>query len=125
MRAGRKKKPCFRIVVMDSRKRRDGAYLEQLGMYHPDVRPAPVIEVNEDRALYWLGVGAQPSDTVRNLFSHRGLMIRFDLQKRGTPEDKIATAVEKVKNAAKAREQRASQPRKAKPAAAAEAAENA
>jgi small subunit ribosomal protein S16 len=93
-RAGRKKVPHYRIVVMDSRNRRDGAYLEQVGVYHPNLQPAQ-FAVKEERVLEWLSKGAIPSDTVRSLLSKRGLLLRFDLMKRQTPSDKINEAVEK------------------------------
>jgi small subunit ribosomal protein S16 len=102
LRVGRKKIPCYRIVVMDSRKRRDGAYLEQLGVYHPKEVPARV-EVKEDRAMHWLSVGALPSDTVRSLLSSAGVMTRFDLSKRGAKHEEIEAAVAKVKEAAASR----------------------
>lgn len=90
---------------MDSRKRRDGAYLEQLGVYHPNENPARV-EIKDDRAMYWLSVGASPSDTVRSLLSRAGIMTRFDLKKRGVDSAKIEEEVNKVKETAKARENR-------------------
>jgi small subunit ribosomal protein S16 len=93
-RAGRKKVPHYRIVVMDSRNRRDGAYLEQIGVYHPNQQPAE-FEIAEDKALRWLSEGAQPSDTVRSLMSQRGILLHFDLLKRQTPPEKIAEAVGK------------------------------
>ncbi len=105
MRVGRKKIPCYRVVVMDSRKRRDGAYLEQLGVYHPNEKPARV-EIKDERTMYWLSVGATPSDTVRSLLSREGIMTRFDLTKRGTDSAKIEEAVTKTKETAKARENR-------------------
>ncbi len=88
MRMGRKGQPFYRIVAVDSRKRRDGAYLERIGHYNPLRRPAEV-EIDEDKALKWLGQGAIPSDTVRNLFSRRGVMLAFDMQKRGLKDDEI------------------------------------
>jgi small subunit ribosomal protein S16 len=129
-RAGRKKIPHYRIVVMDSRNRRDGAYLDQIGVYHPSQKPA-VLEINEVKALKWLGQGASPSLTVKNLFSSKGLMLRFDLVKRGTPEDKVSESVAKfLETAAAAKAQKAerrAQKRKAKAAASgsAEAAQSA
>jgi small subunit ribosomal protein S16 len=107
MRVGRKKIPCYRVIVMDSRKRRDGAYLEQLGVYHPNEKPARV-EIKDDRTLYWLSVGALPSDTVRSLLSAQGIMTRFDLTKRRSNPEQIETAVSKVKESAKIRETRRS-----------------
>jgi small subunit ribosomal protein S16 len=115
-RAGRKKQPFYRIVVMDSRHRRDGAYIEHLGVYHPNNQPAHV-EIKEDKALAWLLEGAIPSDTVRSLFSRCGLMLRFDLKKRGSTHEKIEEAVAKWAEQAKLREARnASKPRRKKKA---------
>ncbi len=93
-RVGRKKVPHYRIVVMDSRNRRDGAYLEQIGVYHPNLQPAE-FEISTDKAIHWLSLGAQPSDTVRSLLSQRGILLHFDLLKRQTPPEKIAEAVSK------------------------------
>lgn len=110
-RAGRKKIPHYRIVVMDSRNRRDGAYLEQLGVYHPNLQPAQ-FDVKEDRVLDWLSKGAVPSDTVRSLLAKRGIMLRFDLTKRNTPPEKIAEAVERWRETAVASEARRAEARK-------------
>jgi small subunit ribosomal protein S16 len=116
-RAGRKKRPFYRIVVMDSRDRRDGAYIEHLGVYHPNNQPAHV-EIKEGKALEWMLQGAIPSDTVRSLFSKHGLMLRFDLKKRGTSNDKIDEAVAKWAEQAKIREaQNATKPRRKKKSA--------
>lgn len=104
-RVGRKKVPHYRIVVMDSRDRRDGAYLEQIGVYHPNQHPAR-LEIAEEKALRWLSQGAVPSDTVRSLLSSRGILLRFDLQKRNTPPEKIAEAVAQWRQAAAERETR-------------------
>ena len=101
-RVGRKKVPHYRIVVMDSRNRRDGAYLEQIGVYHPNEQPAE-FEIDEDKALRWLSQGAQPSDTVRSLMSQRGILLHFDLMKRQTPPEKIAEAVGQWREAGVAR----------------------
>ena len=103
-RAGRKKIPCFRIVVMDSRKRRDGAYLDQLGVYYPSQQPA-LLEVSAQKALEWLRKGAQPSDTVRSLLSREGVMIQFDLLKRGATAEQAAAEGARIKSAAILRSQ--------------------
>ena len=103
-RAGRKKIPCFRIVVMDSRKRRDGAYLDQLGVYYPSQQPA-VLEVSAQKALEWLRKGAQPSDTVRSLLSREGVMIQFDLLKRGATAEQAAAEGARIKSGALLRSQ--------------------
>ena len=70
-RMGMKKKPFYRVVVADVRSPRDGRFIEEIGYYDPMTRPAE-IKVNNDRAQYWLGVGAQPTDTVRILLKKSG-----------------------------------------------------
>lgn len=79
-RHGKKGKPFFHIVVADSRSPRDGKFIEKLGTYNPISNPA-VIDLNFDRALYWLGVGAQPSDTCRAILSYKGVLYRNHLAK--------------------------------------------
>lgn len=66
-RQGKKKQPSYRVVVADARSPRDGKFIEIIGHYNP-VRQPKVLEIKDDRARYWLGVGAQPSDTVMRLF---------------------------------------------------------
>lgn len=74
-RMGAKKKPTYRIVATDSRRSRDGQYLELIGTY------APVgegnVKINEEVALKWLNNGAQPTDTVKNLLSKAGIMKKY------------------------------------------------
>ena len=71
-RHGRKGKPFYHVVVADSRAPRDGRYIERIGSYNPMTDPATV-DLNFERALYWLNVGAQPTDTVRALIKkHMG-----------------------------------------------------
>jgi small subunit ribosomal protein S16 len=72
-RVGRRKAPAYRIVVAESSKARDGRFVEILGHYQP-LREETVLEVKEDRALHWLHIGAQPSDTVRSLLRKKGIM---------------------------------------------------
>ena len=72
-RMGSKKSPFYRIVVADSRSPRDGRFIETVGTYNPLVDPAEV-KLEEATILDWLGKGAQPSDTVRNILSNAGLM---------------------------------------------------
>lgn len=72
-RMGAKKRPSYRIVAADSRSPRDGRVIESLGHYDPLTSPATV-KVNEERVKYWLSVGAQPSDTVRDLLRRQGLV---------------------------------------------------
>ena len=66
MRMGAKGKPYYRVVVKEKRSKRDGKYLEQLGTYNPMVNPAE-IKLNQERVQYWVGVGAQPTQTVASL----------------------------------------------------------
>ena len=75
-RMGAKKNPFYRIVVADSRAPRDGRFIEVLGNYDPSQNPA-VVNVDEEKVLDWMGKGAQPTDTVKNLFSKQGLMAKF------------------------------------------------
>ncbi len=75
-RVGKKGQPSYRIVVVDSRAKRDGAYIENIGYYNPLTEPAEM-KIKEDRALYWLSQGAQPSQSVRQLFTKNGIMERF------------------------------------------------
>ena len=67
-RAGSKKRPFFRVVVTDSRTARDSSFVEILGHYNPRTKPA-VVQVDKERVAYWLGQGAQPSDSVRTLIA--------------------------------------------------------
>ena len=75
-RMGQKKKPFYRVVVADSRRARDGRFIEEIGYYNPVSEPKE-LKIDEELALKWLGNGAQPSDTVRNLFSKEGIMQKF------------------------------------------------
>ena len=72
-RMGAKKRPSYRIVAADSRSPRDGRIIESLGYYDPLTEPSTV-KVNEDRVRHWLSVGAQPSDTVRDILRRQGLV---------------------------------------------------
>ena len=75
-RMGAKKAPVYRVVAADSRAPRDGRFIEVVGLYYPTANPA-IVDINEELALKWLNNGAQPSDTVRNLFSKQGIMKKF------------------------------------------------
>lgn len=73
-RHGRKNRPFYRISAIDGRTRRDGKVIEQLGWFDPFVTdPAKSIELNLERVQYWLKMGAQPSDTVRDFLAKRGV----------------------------------------------------
>ena len=79
-RVGRKRAPFYRLVVADSHKPRDGRFIEILVVYHP-IRKEPNFRVNEERALHWLRVGAQPSDTVRSILKKLGILKKFHEEK--------------------------------------------
>jgi len=71
-RMGAKKAPFYRVVVADSRSPRDGRFIEEIGYYNPTTEPAE-IKIDAEKALKWLKTGAQPSDTVKNLFKRAGI----------------------------------------------------
>ena len=75
-RMGKIRAPYYRVVVVDSRKKRDGRVIEEIGKYHPKEEPS-VIDVVSDRAQYWLGVGAQPSEAVEALLKVTGDWQKF------------------------------------------------
>jgi small subunit ribosomal protein S16 len=75
-RLGAKKRPFYRVVVADQRSPRDGRFIENIGKYHPLEDPS-LIEIDAERALHWLRVGAQPSDQVRNLMVKVGIWDSF------------------------------------------------
>lgn len=81
-RYGNKKRPFYRIVAADHRAPRDGRFLEIIGTYNPLTEPATV-SIKEELALKWLSTGAQPTDTVRSLFSKQGIMEKFHNLKNG------------------------------------------
>lgn len=93
-RIGRKKQAIYRIVAADARSPRDGRFIEEIGFYNPLTNPASV-EVKEDRALYWLQNGALPTDTVKNIFRQKGIILRFDLMRRGLSEEQMAEELKK------------------------------
>lgn len=93
-RQGLKRQPSYRVVVTDQRKARNGKYLENIGHYNPRTRPATEV-IEEERALYWLSVGAQPSDAVRRLLEHTGTWERFQRLRTGeNVEDLVREARE-------------------------------
>lgn len=77
-RHGKKGKPFFHIVVADSRAKRDGRFIERIGSYNPITNPA-IIELDLDRAVHWLMTGAEPSNTVRNILSYKGALMKKHL----------------------------------------------
>ncbi|KXZ40062.1 small subunit ribosomal protein S16 [Alkalithermobacter thermoalcaliphilus JW-YL-7 = DSM 7308] len=80
-RMGAKKKPFYRIVVADSRSPRDGRFIEEIGYYNPVSNPKE-IKIDDEKAVKWLNIGAQPTDTVKSLFKKNGIMEKFDASKK-------------------------------------------
>jgi len=79
-RMGAKKRPFYRIVVANSTASRDGRFIETIGNYNPCVEP-PIINIDAEKALRWLGHGAQPTDVTRALLKKQGIMDRFNAAK--------------------------------------------
>lgn len=79
-RHGKKGSAFFHIVIADGRAPRDGKFIEKLGTYNPTTNPA-TIDINTDRALYWLQTGAQPTDTCRAILGYRGVLYKNHLAK--------------------------------------------
>ena len=90
-RLGAKKRPFYRVVVADQRSPRDGRFIENIGRYQPLDDPS-LIEIDEERALYWLRVGAQPSNTVQVLMTKVGIWDRFTSEKSEKKDAKSAKA---------------------------------
>ena len=116
-RMGKKKQPVYKLVAADARSPRDGKFIEAIGLYNPKTDPATV-EIKEERAMYWLGVGAQPTDTVKNLLSHQGIILKHELLKQGLTEEKIAVKLDEWKklkeaNLAAASKKKTEKPKKA------------
>ncbi len=129
-RGGAKKRPYYRIVVANSRSPRDGKYLEQIGTYNPLLAKdsAERVKLNEDRARYWLGVGAQPTDRVARFLDAAGIKERAARvnPKKGEPGEKAKErAEERAAKIAEAEEAARAAEEEAKAAAAAPAAEEA
>src|SRR5574341_59798 len=97
-RVGATKQPSYRIVVADSRSPRDGRFIETIGFYNPRTEP-PTVEIKEDRALYWLTQGAQPTEAMAGIFKRLGTSERLSRLKQGESLDVL------LKEAAAARPQ--------------------
>jgi small subunit ribosomal protein S16 len=92
-RGGKTHKPAYRIVVADSRSRRDGRFVEVLGTYNPcDLRKDEQIKLNLERAEYWRSVGAQPSDTARTIINRFKRENPEKVQELSTPKEEAVTA---------------------------------
>jgi small subunit ribosomal protein S16 len=117
-RLGKKKAPYYRVVVADSRTKRDGRVIEEIGKYHPTEEPS-LVEIDSERVAYWLGVGAQPSEQVTALLKLTGDWQKFKGEEGVEPTLKTKEAKDDVAAAIKAAADAAE---KVKAAAAAEAA---
>jgi small subunit ribosomal protein S16 len=92
-RVGAKKQASYRVVVADSRSPRDGRFIERIGIYNPRTDPETV-RIKEDRALYWLSVGAQPTDAVARLLKNLGTLARFERLKQGESLEALVAEAE-------------------------------
>jgi small subunit ribosomal protein S16 len=116
---GKKKQPIYKIVAADARSPRDGRFLEAVGLYNPLTEPHSV-DIKEERVLYWLKNGAQPTKTVKSLLRQQGITLKKELSRRGVAEDKIESKLsewKKMKEASaseKAKKKKVSRKAKAK-----------
>ena len=94
-RQGRRNRPFYRIVIIDSRKRRDGKPIEELGWYNPIQQIEKNYEIDSERIMYWINEGAQPSNTVKNLLKREGILLRIHLIKQGFNEKDIEYEIQK------------------------------
>ncbi|CDL72109.1 ribosomal protein S16 [Bifidobacterium animalis subsp. lactis CECT 8145] len=119
---GKKFYAVYRVVVMDSRTKRDGRAIEEIGLYNPNTQPS-TIEIKSDRAQYWLGVGAQPTDQVLNLLKITGDWQKFKGLKGAEGTLKTAAAKPEAAVLVEEAENKAQKLKAAKAEAAAKAAE--
>lgn len=82
-RKGMKKQPTYRVVIQEERSKRDGKYIENLGLYDPRQNP-PLVQLQADRVKYWLGVGATPTDSVGRLLKMAGITDKYYKQRKQT-----------------------------------------
>ncbi len=97
-RVGLKKQPSYRIVVADRESPRDGRYIEIIGFYNPRTEPI-TMEIKEDRALYWLNVGAQPSEAVARMLKKLGTMDRLERLRKGEAMETLVAEAADAKTA--------------------------
>ena len=121
-RMGKKFYAVYRVVVMDSRTKRDGRAIEEIGLYNPNTQPS-TIEIKSDRAQYWLGVGAPPTDQVLNLLKITGDWQKFKGLKGAEGTLKTAAAKPEAAVLVEEAENKAQKLKAAKAEAAAKAAE--
>ena len=97
-RIGRRNRPFYRIIVIDSRKRRDGSEIELLGWYNPmEKNKDQNYKINENRLIDWLKEGAQPTDPINKIMKRSGLSYKWHLIQQGLDEDMIAKALDEWK----------------------------
>ena len=92
-RMGKKKQPIYKMVAADSRSPRNGKFLEAVGFYNPLTNPH-TLELKEDRVMYWLNVGAEPTHTVKSLLRQKGLTLKKELLSKGLDEEKVKSEME-------------------------------
>ncbi len=112
-RKGRKKRPFYHIVVADSRSPRDGRIIEKLGRYD-NVSENQELVYDEERVIHWLKIGAQPSDTVRSILKHEGILYKMHLMRWGKSDEEIEAALEEWRSAREAKKSDTAVSRKAK-----------
>ena len=112
-RMGKIRAPHYRVVVADSRTKRDGRAIEEIGQYHPTENPS-VIKIDSDRAQYWLSVGAQPTEQVAALLKLTGDWAKFTGE--GDTESKVQVAGDKEEFVADASKKSVIKPKAEKPA---------
>ena len=93
-RIGRRNRPFYRLIVIDSRKKRDGAAIEQVGWYNP-IADENSYDIKSDRVLHWLGEGAIPSDADKKIKRQEGLLLRWHLMQQGVDEKEIEKEMKK------------------------------
>lgn len=98
-RVGLKRQPSYRIVVADQRSARTGGFIEAIGFHNPRTQPTTDL-VQEERALYWLSVGAQPSEAALPVLQRSGTMARYERMKKGEKLEDLVAEAEKERAAA-------------------------
>ena len=93
-RIGRRNRPFYRMVLIDSRKKRDGAAIEQLGWYNP-ISDEKDCELKSERIIHWLNKGAQPSKAAKKLIKNKGISFEWHLMKSGADEKEIQKQLKK------------------------------
>jgi small subunit ribosomal protein S16 len=122
-RMGKKKQPIYKMVAADSRSPRDGKFLEAVGFYNPLTNPH-TLELKEDRILYWLNVGAQPTHTVKSLLRQKGITLKKELMSKGLEEEKVNSELENWQKMKEAGSKKKTEKKLSKKAKAKQEAEN-